>query len=69
LAEAIRGYTLNAAFAGHREKSEGSLEAGKLADLIVVSQDVFKVDPSKIGETKVLLTMVGGRVVYEAKNR
>jgi predicted amidohydrolase YtcJ len=69
LAEAIRGYTLNAAFAGHREKSEGSLEAGKLADLIVVSQDVFKVDPLKIGETKVLLTMLGGRVVYEAKNR
>jgi predicted amidohydrolase YtcJ len=68
LAEAIRGYTLNAAFAGHREKTEGSLEPGKLADLIVISQDVFKVDPLKIGETKVLLTMVGGRVVYEAES-
>jgi predicted amidohydrolase YtcJ len=66
LADAIRGYTLNAAFAGHREKAEGSLEPGKLADLIVVSQDLFKVDPMKIGETKVLLTMVGGRVVYIA---
>jgi predicted amidohydrolase YtcJ len=68
LADAIRGYTLNAAFAGHREKTEGSLEAGKLADLIVVTQDIFRVDPSKIGETKVLLTMVGGRVVYESEN-
>ena len=46
--------------------TEGSLEAGKLADLIVVLQDIFKVDPLKIGETKVLLTMVGGRVVYRA---
>lgn len=67
LADAVRGYTLNAAFAGHREKTEGSLEAGKLADLIVVSQDVFKVDPLKIGETKVLLTIVGGRVVYRSE--
>ena len=68
LAEAIRGYTLNAAFAGHREKTEGSLEPGKLADLIVVSQNVFNVNPLRIGETKVLLTMVGGRVVYEAES-
>jgi predicted amidohydrolase YtcJ len=66
LADAIRGYTLNAALAGHREKSEGSLETGKLADLIIVSQDLFKVDPHKIGDTKVVLTMVGGRVVYTA---
>jgi predicted amidohydrolase YtcJ len=68
LADAIKGYTLNAAFAGHREKTEGSLEAGKLADLIVVSQDLFKVDPLRIGETKVLLSMVGGRVVYKSTN-
>jgi predicted amidohydrolase YtcJ len=68
LADAIKGYTLNAAFAGHREKTEGSLEAGKLGDLIVVSQDLFKVDPLKIRETEVLLTMVGGRVVYKSTN-
>jgi hypothetical protein len=67
LADAIKGYTLNAAFAGHREKTEGSIEPGKLADLIVVSQDLFKTDPLKIADTKVLLTMVGGRVVYKAK--
>ncbi len=67
LADAIKGYTLNAAFAGHREKTEGSLEPGKLADLIVVSQNVFKIDPLTIGKTEVLLTMVGGRVVYKAE--
>lgn len=67
LEDAIRGYTINAAFAGHREKTEGSLEPGKLADLIIVSQDLFKVEPRKIGQTKVLLTMVGGRVVYKAQ--
>lgn len=67
LAEAIKGYTLNAAFAGRREKTEGSLETAKLADLIVVSQDVFKVSPLQIGETEVLLTMVGGRVVYKSQ--
>jgi predicted amidohydrolase YtcJ len=67
LTDAIKGYTLNAAFAGHREKTEGSIGPGKLADLIVVSQDLFKTDPLKIAATKVLLTMVGGRVVYRAK--
>jgi predicted amidohydrolase YtcJ len=64
--DAIRGYTLGAAFAGRREKTEGSLEPGKVADLIVLSQDVFKIEPSVIPKTKVLLTMVGGKVVYQA---
>jgi predicted amidohydrolase YtcJ len=64
--DAIKGYTINAAFAGHREKTEGSLEVGKLADLIMVSQDVFKIDPAKLGETKVLLTVVGGKVVFKS---
>jgi predicted amidohydrolase YtcJ len=66
LADAIKGYTLNAAFAGHREKEEGSLEKGKLADFIVISQDLFHVPPSKIVETKVLLTVIGGRVAYKS---
>lgn len=66
MADAIRGYTLNAAFAGHREKDEGSLEVGKLADFIAVSQDLFKIDPARIGDTQVLLTVVGGRVAYRS---
>ena len=66
LEDAIRAYTLGAAFAGHREKTEGSLQPGKLADLIVLSQDVFKIEPTEIGKTEVLLTMVGGKIVYQS---
>jgi predicted amidohydrolase YtcJ len=66
LEDTIRAYTLDAAFAGRREKSEGSLEPGKLADLIVVSQDLFNIEPGKVTSTEVLLTMLGGKVVYRA---
>ena len=68
LEDAIAGYTLNAAKAEHRAKDEGSLETGKLADFIIVSQDVFKVAPSELWKTKVEKTFVGGRMVYEAKS-
>ena len=68
LAETIKAYTLNAAFSGHREKTEGSLEPGKLADLIILSQDLFKVEPDQIIKSEVLLTMVGGKVVYRSPN-
>jgi len=64
LEAAIHGYTLGAAIAGRREKTEGSLEPGKLADLIVLSQNLFDIDPHQIGRTEVVLTMVGGKVVY-----
>jgi predicted amidohydrolase YtcJ len=67
VAEAIRGYTLGAAFAGFREKTEGSLEPGKLADLIILSQNLFQIDPHMIDKTKVLATVVGGRVVFQSK--
>jgi predicted amidohydrolase YtcJ len=67
VAEAIRGYTLGAAFAGFREKTEGSLEPGKLADIIILSQNLFEIDPHKIDETKVLTTIAGGRVVFQAR--
>jgi hypothetical protein len=64
--EAVRGYTLGAAYAGRREKAEGSIEPGKVADLIIVSQNIFEIDPHRLAETAVLTTMVGGRVVYQA---
>ena len=66
LEDTVRGYTLGAAFAGRREKTEGSLEPGKLADFILLDRDVFKIDPSAIGKTEVLMTVVGGRVVYQS---
>jgi len=66
VAQAVEGYTLGAAFAGRREKTEGSLEKGKLADLIIVSQNIFEIDAHKISETKVRTTIVGGQVVYQS---
>jgi predicted amidohydrolase YtcJ len=68
VAQAIAGYTIGAAYAGHRENAEGSLEPGKLADLIIVSQNPFEVDPHELGKTRVVITMVGGRVVYQQPN-
>jgi predicted amidohydrolase YtcJ len=69
VAQVIDGYTRGAAFAGRREKSEGSLEIGKLADLIIVSQNIFDINPHKIGTTKVVTTIVGGRLVYQAETK
>jgi predicted amidohydrolase YtcJ len=64
--EAVRGYTIGAAYAGRRDKTEGSIEPGKLADLIILSQNIFEIDAHRISETKVLTTVVGGRVVYRS---
>ena len=66
MTEAIEAYTLGAAIAGRREKTEGSIEPGKLADLIIVSQNLFEIDPHAVARTAVLLTMVGGKTVYQA---
>lgn len=66
LEDTLRAYTLGAAFAGRREKTEGSIETGKLADLIMIDRNLFQIEPTEIGKTKVLLTMVGGKVVYES---
>lgn len=66
LEDAIKGYTLGAAVAGRREETEGSLEPGKLADLIILSEDLFKMKPVDISKEEVLATMVEGKVVYES---
>jgi predicted amidohydrolase YtcJ len=64
LEEAIQGYTMGGAYAAKREKTEGSIEVGKLADVIIISQDLFQIEPNQIGKTKVLMTLVGGKTVY-----
>lgn len=69
LAQAVEAYTLGAAFAGRHEKTEGSVEPGKVADLIIVSQNIFEIDPHKIGDTTVQTTVVGGKVVYQAEKK
>ncbi len=67
LKTALRAITLNAAYSLHQETTTGSIEVGKWADLIVLDRNLFEIDPQAIGDTKVLMTMVGGKVVYEPK--
>ena len=63
--EALRMYTVNAAYASFEEKIKGSIEDGKLADLAVLSGDPRKTPPSKIGDINVNMTIVGGKVVCQ----
>jgi predicted amidohydrolase YtcJ len=64
--EAIRVGTLHGAHASFEENDKGSIEAGKLADLVVLGQDPTRVDPSALIDVPVERTMVGGRWVHEA---
>ena len=64
--QAVDAYTQGSAYSEFAEDRVGTLEAGKLADLAVLSQDIFSVAPRSVGKTRVVLTMVGGRVVYGA---
>jgi hypothetical protein len=62
--EAVRAYTVSSAYAEFAEKLKGSIEVGKLADLVVLSQDIFSVNPDSIPQTKVVYTIVGGKIVF-----
>ncbi len=64
VAEAVTAYTAANAYASYLERELGTLEAGKYADLVVLSDDIFTIDPVEIENAKVDLTMVEGRVVY-----
>jgi predicted amidohydrolase YtcJ len=65
MAEAITCYTLGSAYAAYEENIKGSLEAGKMADMVVLSKDLFSIDPKDILTTEVLFTILGGRIVYQ----
>lgn len=62
---AIRAYTLGSAYAEFQENAKGSIAVGKLADLVMLSDDIFEIDTRKIRDAKVVLTIVGGRIVYK----
>jgi len=64
--EAIRVGTLHGAYASFEEGVKGSIEAGKYADLVVLGQDPFKVDPGALIRVPVERTMIGGRWVWES---
>jgi predicted amidohydrolase YtcJ len=63
--EALRAYTTDAAFASFDEGIKGSLERGKLADLVLIDRDITRIPAETIRDAKVLITVVGGRVVFE----
>lgn len=66
--EALRGFTLDAAYAGFAEQEVGSLIAGKRADFVLLSADVLEGEPARLLETRVLATYVDGKAVYFARN-
>jgi predicted amidohydrolase YtcJ len=65
--EAVRAYTVGSAYAEFQEAQKGSLAVGKLADLVILSRDIFKIESKEIEGVKVVMTLLDGRVVYEAR--
>jgi hypothetical protein len=66
LETAIRGYTINGAYANFAEQNRGSITPGKYADLVMLADDLFKIPADKIKDTRVLWTVVGGKEAYRA---
>ena len=66
LAEAIEAYTMGSAYAEFQDQDKGSITTGKLADMVLLSDDLFSIPPEKIRDVKVLKTFVGGKIVYDA---
>jgi predicted amidohydrolase YtcJ len=62
--EALRSYTINAAYAGFDDATKGSLRVGKLADITVLSKDIMTIPADQIPGTQVVYTIVGGKVQY-----
>jgi predicted amidohydrolase YtcJ len=66
VAEAVRAYTLGSAYAEFQEQNKGTVTAGKLADLVMLSDDIFTIDPTEIENVEVLMTIMDGRIVHDA---
>lgn len=67
LEEAIRAYTVGSAYAEFQDHVKGSLAPGKLADLVLLDRDIFKMNPTQLDQVKVAMTVVDGKVVWEAR--
>ncbi len=64
VAETVEAYTMGSAYAEFQEKEKGSITPGKLADIVILSDDIFRIDPVKIKDVKVKTTIVGGKIVW-----
>jgi predicted amidohydrolase YtcJ len=67
VAEAVEAYTTGSAYAEFQEREKGSITPGKLADMVILSDDIFKIDSMKIRDVKVVKTIVGGKTVWNAE--
>ena len=65
MAEAIKYFTYGSAYASHEEDRKGSIEKGKMADMVILSKDLFTIEPEEILKTKVIYTILGGKIVYK----
>ena len=65
--EAVRGFTYGSAYGEFQENVKGTLEVGKLADFVILSDDIFTIDPVSIGKATVLTTVMDGKVVFQSK--
>jgi len=66
VAEAVEAYTMGSAYAEFQEKEKGSISKGKLADMVLLSEDIFSIPPERIRDVRVLKTFVGGRLVFDS---
>lgn len=62
--EAIKAYTINAAYTSFEENIKGSLSVGKLADLVILDKNIFEIEPVEIKNTNILMTIIGGKIIY-----
>ncbi len=69
LPETIEAYTMGSAYAEFQENEKGSITPGKLADMVLLNDDIFAIDPAKIREVKVVMTIVGGKTVWDATDK
>jgi predicted amidohydrolase YtcJ len=65
LSEAVEAYTMGSAYAEFQEKEKGSITPGKLADMVILSDDIFQLEPTKLRDVRVDMTIVGGKTVWE----
>ncbi|GAU76433.1 amidohydrolase [Fusibacter sp. 3D3] len=63
--EALKAYTLNGAYSAFEELYKGTLELGKLADFVIIDQDIFSIDPIEIKNISILMTVLDGQIAYE----